>query len=700
MSSLLKIRPIGRLYLLICLSSLLVACQTGTNVASSPAASAAFTPVPTTIASPPPATDTAQSPLAVAATQTITSTASSELGEPSEEPSTVTSQPDELATIELLNSIALPARDQVELAYAYGRTQTKQREVRTTPLDVKVGDKQSFNATDVGAASDDPNRNFVINATLALILDHVLIYVEDGVEVDMEALEQSSREFNDKIYPRTRELFGSEWTPGIDGDPRLTILNARIPSAGGYFSSADEVPRSVNKYSNEREMFYINIDSYIPGTPEYASTLAHEFQHMIQWNEAERTPTWSNEGLSQLAQELNGFEEDASGSTVAYLADPDIQLTTWGATPADSAAHYGGSYLFMSYFYEQYGKDLDLRRLIREAAGENLEVFATIAQQQNKAIQDFGDLFADWAIANVLNNRRVGQGRYAYNYLTETIEPQAAQREIEDTVAQFGVDYWQIPVGAKERVLRFDGSDTIQVVTAQPQGRAMWWSNRGDDMHSTLTRTVDLRNVASATLQFRLWHQIEDGWDYGFVSVSTDGGQRFTTLPGRHTTSDDPQNQNFGHGYTGTSGAPTTVSPDQNDIQPSWIEEQIDLTPYVGKQILLRFSLVNDQGFNLPGIALDSIAIPEINFRDDAENEGAEWQANGFVRTDNQLDQQWEVRIVRIKGQTVAVEPLALDQQEQGEVRLAPNERGIVVIAPTTPHTTERASYQLSLGQR
>jgi hypothetical protein len=132
---------------------------------------------------------------------------------------------------------------------------------------------------------------------------------------------------------------------------------------------------------------------------------------MIHWNEAERTPTWSNEGLSQLAQELNGYEEDATGSTYAYVADPDIQLTTWGAIPAESAAHYGSSYLFMSYFYEQYGQGLDLRRLVREAAGERLQIFADIAQQQNKVIQDFGDLFADWAVANTLNNRRSSRKR-------------------------------------------------------------------------------------------------------------------------------------------------------------------------------------------------------------------------------------------------------------------------------------------------
>ena len=613
-------------------------------------------------------------------------------------PLTATPVDQPLATIAALDASQLPHNDPIELAYQFGRTSTRQRVVRTTPLSVQVGDKQVFTITNPGAPIDDPERNYTVSATLVLLLEHVLIYVQDGLDVDLAALERSSREFNDSTYPRTRELFGSEWLPGIDGDPRITILNARIPGIGGFFSINDELPKSVNRFSNEREMFYINLDSAPPGTEMYASTLAHEFQHMIHWNEAQQTSTWLNEGMAQLAQELNGFLADSTGGPIAFLINPDLQLTDWGDTPQESIQNYGASYLFMSYFYQHYGDPTALHRLLKERAGRRLNIFADIARQRNAEIDDFAELYADWAVANLLNDGQVNGDHYAYRQLPENVQPVSLAPTTTDTVTQFGSDYWMMPESSRERVLRFDGSDTIGVVAAQPMGRAMWWSNRGDNTHMTLTRTIDLRNVSSATLQFNLWHDLEESWDYGFVTVSTDEGQRWTTLPGRHTTAENPQDANFGHGYTGTSRVPGAPAGEQaSSAQASWVDEQIDLTSYAGKQILLRFSVINDQGTNRSGMVLDNIRIPEIGFSDDAETADSGWQAAGFVRTDNQLDQRWQVRLVRTKGATTTVEALRLDAQRRGEYRIGPGERATVIVMATTPHTTERAGYELKL---
>jgi hypothetical protein len=587
----------------------------------------------------------------------------------------------EVATLDILDQNVPPRRDQVELAVEFGRIEEEQRVARTEPLDVEVGDKQVFSVTDV-----QEDRNYEITATLVLALEHVLVYVEDGVELDQAALERSARQFNDEIYPRNRELFGSEWSPGVDGDPRITILNARIRGAGGYFSGRDEVPRSVNQFSNEREMFYINIDNRIPGTDSYGDVLAHEFQHMIEWNESERPTTWMNEGLSQLAEELNGFDESVINVAPAYLLNPDLQLTDWADNPQESVPHYGASYLFMTYFYEKYGEALSLQQLIRDGAGERLDLFADVARQQNPDIEDFGDLYSDWAIANLVNDERYADGRYSYRQLPGTVHIQPLPSTLDESVAQFGSDYWELPASDETHVVRFDGSDSIPVVATDPQGQVMWWSNRGDSAHSTLERSFDLRDVDAATLRFKLWYDIEQDYDYGFVSVSTDGGNTFTTLEGRYTTREDPQGANWGNGYTGTSGDGAT---------PSWVDEEIDLTPYAGQEIVLRFSLVTDDAFNRPGMAIDDLQIPEIDVNDDVENDGAGWTAQGFVRTDNQLPQQWEVRLVRIDGDTVPFEPLALDEQGVGEYRLEAGQRGALVVSATTPYTTERATYQL-----
>ena len=109
--------------------------------------------------------------------------------------------------------------------------------------------------------------------------------------------------------------------------------------------------------------------------------------------------------------------------------------------------------------------------------------------------------------------------------------------------------------------------------------------------------------------------------------------------------------------------------------------------------------MLTDDGVNKPGMALDDLRIPEINWSDDAESDAAGWQALGFTRTDNRLPQRWEVRLVRLKGNDISVEPMELDAANRGELRLAPNERGVLVVMATSPHTSEVANYKVAVTQ-
>src|SRR5205085_2460109 len=140
---------------------------------------------------------------------------------------------------------------------------------------------------------------------------------------------KASKTFENSIYPRDRHYFGAEWRPGVDGDPHVTCLVAdlRSSSAGGFFSAEDEYPRIVNPTSNQREMFDLNSASNLPGDPNFSLTLAHEFQHMIHWHEHPHDNAWLNEGMSMLAEQLNGFPPINEAQT--FLAEPDTQLDTF-----------------------------------------------------------------------------------------------------------------------------------------------------------------------------------------------------------------------------------------------------------------------------------------------------------------------------------------------------------------------------------
>ena len=96
---------------------------------------------------------------------------------------------------------------------------------------------------------------------------------------------------------------------------------------------------------------------------------------------------------------------------------------------------------------------------------------------------------------------------------------------------------------------------------------------------------------------------------------------------------------------------------------PKWVQEKVDLSPYAGKQILLRFEYVTDDAVNGPGFMVDDISIPEIGYSDGGEKGKEGWEAAGWVLTDNQLNQRWLVQLLDVgkDGRPHVVAPLETD---------------------------------------
>jgi bacillopeptidase F (M6 metalloprotease family) len=199
--------------------------------------------------------------------------------------------------------------------------------------------------------------------------------------------------------------------------------------------------------------------------------------------------------------------------------------------------------------------------------------------------------------------------------------------------------------------VHFEGARQTKLLPTDPHsGKAMWWSDRADGLDSTLTRTVDLRGATRPTLSYWTWYEIEKDYDYAYVAVSTDGGARWTTLPAPGTITDDPNGTNLGNGYTDTSGGGRT---------PAWVQQQVDLTPYAGKEIQLRFEYVTDGALNLHGFAVDDITIAGV-LNDDAESDNG-WKADGFVRSTNVVAQRFLVQVLRFTASGTTVDRRSVD---------------------------------------
>jgi hypothetical protein len=137
----------------------------------------------------------------------------------------------------------------------------------------------------------------------------------------------------------------------------------------------------------------------------------------------------------------------------------------------------------------------------------------------------------------------------------------------------------------------------------------------------------------------------------------------------------------LGPGYTGVSGGGS---------EPAWIEESYALDAFAGRNILIRFEYITDDGVNLDGLWIRSLEIPEIGWRDEAEG----WQAQGFVRVENAVPQRFLLTAV-LHGPETEVLPLEVDAEGRASARLAAPHGATLIVSSIARYTRQAAPYQL-----
>jgi hypothetical protein len=257
---------------------------------------------------------------------------------------------------------------------------------------------------------------------------HAAVFVETGLSIAPAVLDAIVSNWETKIYPVNRAAFGSELTPGIDGDIRVTLLLLNIRDGQyhgsgsyitGYFSAINQYRQTdldtwfptLRQKSNERDMLFLDAASPTElGAASFFGTIAHEFQHMIHWATDSDEEAWVNEGLSDLATYLAGYGH-ASNHINAFMSAPDDALTSWSSTLAD----YGSSYLFFLYLWEKYGGSDTIRAIAASTQHGVASVDAALAARGYTA--RFADIFASWTIANFLGDTTLANGIYGYSTL-------------------------------------------------------------------------------------------------------------------------------------------------------------------------------------------------------------------------------------------------------------------------------------------
>ena len=516
---------------------------------------------------------------------------------------------------------------------------------------------------------------------LRLVTPHGYWYVDQEQEVRQEDLEEAAREFEDHIYPGVTAIFGAEWSPGVDNDPHLNILNSRLRGAGGYFSSSDEYPLLVSPYSNQREIIYMNIGAFPIGAEAYLGVLAHELQHAVHWNSDASEDTWVNEGLSDLAVALLGY---GSGSSLRFLSSGPTSMVHWPISGIGSRANYGAASLFMQYLVEHYGDSENLRPLVDQAADGITGINAYLKDLGHRVT--FRQVFEDWSVANFLDRFQpeLTEGPYTYSNLnagttpTRVLDPSSS---LESTLPQFSTEYIQIRAESGPIRIVFQGPTHVPLLPVAVGAGGCWWSNVGDSIDSRLTRTLDLSDTPSPSLSYRIWYEVEEDWDYAYVMVSVDEGETWEIIETANTSPSNPVGHSFGPGYTGES--------------KEWLTENLDLGKYSGQQILLRFQYITDDAINGSGLCIKDFA------GDGAENWQEGWQAEGFVLVDNLTPQQFSVQVIQV-GPESRVTAMELDSRNSSALtvdRPEESDRLVVAVGALAAKTRQQASYELSVEQ-
>ncbi len=597
----------------------------------------------------------------------------------------------EYPTVIELQTEPIPPRDRLELAERL-RGVTDIAPPPSDPPDRQVGDQDGFS---VSNSSEGYTRE--ITATLEVVGEHIYLWVENGANVSQSDLQELADFFDTEVYEPVRDLWGSEAQPGIDGEQRVHGLFAYEmgASVAAYVSSDNGYPEEAVASSNEREMFFFNLDAIGSSFDVFQTgvIVAHEFQHMIRNNLQFNEETWMNEGLSTFTE----FYLTGTPDFFAYdfMFMPETQLNSWNEDGSLRGANYGAAQMFLIYFYDRYGIEG-----MQQLSADNAPRALTSVDDVLLAMDETGvdEFFADWVVANrvIGSNWESGYRSLESFGLTAADRFSASTYPVThgDEVPQYGTHYINLPAmsGVKAMEISLSIPADAQLMDTEFTGTVAY-SNRGDVSDTTLTHAFDLTGVTSATLDYRLWYHLEDLWDYGYIMVSEDDGATWDIITTPHSVSENPYDTAYGNGYTGISGG---------GAAPVWLEESVSLDAYAGENILVRFEVITDDAVNQTGMAVDDVRVDALGYSEDFEGDAEGWDFNGWIPTDNRLPQSAWVQMIEITNGDVSVTRwLAEDTENVWE--FSPNTESdslILAITPLSPVTTVPMPYQLRVDTK
>lgn len=377
---------------------------------------------------------------------------------------------------------------------------------------LSLGAKREFKVINSFAST---NTYDTVSATLRYSGDEFEFYVDDrdAAALADTDLEELAAKF-EAVLSTEHALFGNR--SDVDGDGKFAVLftqtvNKLGASAGGivtgFFYAIDLLDADTNAASNESEVLYtfvpdpagdlgVAITKGFAESNIYPGVLAHEYQHMINFNEhyfvagGQPEKNFLNEGLAHLAEDIylrdgqhmlrSGIENPSR--VLRYLINCENVCFTCGA----NLAQRGGSYLFVRWLYEQ----AEAGNLPGSASGEEFLQNLVQTQRTGKAnivvaalgadapAEEFRELLANFSLAVYFQGEISGLDLYAAQddnrgtVLTGPHIQEVSQYPFTDTIQGSGIIYLSLKAAD---ILAADGVLSLTFPTGSNFGGYLVW---------------------------------------------------------------------------------------------------------------------------------------------------------------------------------------------------------------------------------
>ena len=216
-----------------------------------------------------------------------------------------------------------------------------------------------------------------VTSMFAAASAHANVYVEAGNGVPKSSVDGLLAAFENNIVPVEHVWFTTPTDVDHNGKVILLLLDIqdgyREGSSTGYIAGyfdplnhySDASVNALNSqyHSNQAEMLYLDTYPADITRTAFFATLAHEYQHLLQFGKYYRgeqndvEPTWIDEGLSEVSSDLTGFGPQVSRANTFRSAL--LNSTSLIREPAQfGLEHYASTYIYFRYLADAYGLGL------------------------------------------------------------------------------------------------------------------------------------------------------------------------------------------------------------------------------------------------------------------------------------------------------------------------------------------------------